>query len=66
MGDTFCINCVLFTMDEFKRHLYLNYFNGLNPSPRIPMKFKSSSVDPVQGNNFPHKIFGQNDVRGHN
>ena len=29
MGDTFYTNFVLFTMDEFKCHLYLYYFNGL-------------------------------------
>ena len=49
MGDNFCPNSVPFTMDEFERNLYLSYFNGLNPPPRIQMKFKSISADPVQG-----------------
>ena len=52
-------------MDLFEHHLYLYYFNGINPYPRIQMKFKSSSADPVQGNDFPHKSFGHNSVRQH-
>ena len=30
MGDTCYPNFVPFTMDEFERHLYIYYFNGLN------------------------------------
>ena len=63
MGDTCYSNFVLFVMGEFERHLYLYYFNGLNPSPRIHINFKSISADPVQGNYFLHKVFGCNAVR---
>ena len=52
MGDTCYPNFLPFTMDEFERHLYIYYFNGLNPSPRIHMKFISRSAYPVQGDNF--------------
>ena len=38
-------------------------FHGLNPSQRIHMKFKYSSVDPVQGKKFLHKMFGRNNLR---
>ena len=62
-GDTCYPIFLLFTMDEFERHLYLYYFNGLNPSPRIKKKFKSIIVYPVKGNNFLHNLFCQNDVR---
>ena len=55
MGDTCYPYFVIFMMDEFERHLYIYYFNYLNPSQRIHMKFKSSSYDPVQGNNFLKK-----------
>ena len=54
MGDTFYTNFVPFTMDEF---------NGLNPSRRIQMDFKSSSADPVQDNDLLHKTFVHNSMR---
>ena len=57
IGDTLYPNFLPFKMDEFDRHLYIHYFNDLKPSPRIQMKFNSSSADPVQGNNFLSKIF---------
>ena len=50
-------------MDEFERNLYLYYFNGLNPSPRINIKFKSSSADNGQENDFLHRYLVQNVVR---
>ena len=62
MGNTCYPNFVTFSMDEFDRHLYLYRFNGLTPYLRIHMKFKYSSVDHVQDNNFMHKIFGPNAV----
>ena len=56
MGDTCYPNFVLFTMDEFERNLYLYYLNGLKPSPRIEMNFKSRSADPEQVNDFLYKV----------
>ena len=38
-------------MYDFEQHLYFYYSNGLNPSPRIEMKIKTSSDDPLQVNN---------------
>ena len=63
MGDTCYPNFVPFMMDEFEIHLYIHYFNCLNPSLRIQMKFKYSIIDTVKGNNFMHNCFGHNDVR---
>ena len=65
MGDTYYPNCVLFTMDEFERNLYLYYFNGVNPSLSIDIKFKHISVDTMQGKYFLHKGFVSNAVRRH-
>ena len=65
MGDTCYDNFVPFTMDEFERHLYLYYWNGLNPSPRIDTKFNPISAGPVQGNEFLHNYFGRNAPRQH-
>ena len=47
MGDTGYPNFLPFTMDEFERHLYMYYINGLNPYPGIGTKFKCRSADPV-------------------
>ena len=52
MGDTCYPKCLPFKIDEFERRLCLHYFNYINPSTRMEMKFKTSSTDPVQGNNF--------------
>ena len=57
MGDTCYPKFVPFAMDKFEHHLYFSYVNGLNQSPRIQMKFKSGSSDPVQGNYFLHIFF---------
>ena len=65
MGDTCYPNFVPLMMDEFERHLYLYYFNGLKPPPSIQMDFKSISDDPVKDNNFLHKRFFHNYVRRH-
>ena len=61
--DTCYLHFVPFMMDEFEIHLYIHYFNCLNPSLRIQMKFKYSIIDTVKGNNFMHNCFGYNDVR---
>ena len=52
-------------MDNFEHHLYLYYFNSLNSSPKIQMKFKYISADTVQVNNFLHTRFVHNFVRRH-
>ena len=62
MGDTCYPNFVPFTMDEFERHLYMYYINGLNPYPGIGTKFKCRSADPVQGKEFLNNDFGINAV----
>lgn len=54
-----------FDVKEFEKHLYFYYFNGLNPSPRVQMKFKTNDDDPVQGNNFINRVFGSGAGRRH-
>ena len=38
--------------------------HGIDPSPRIGLKFKSPLSDPVNGNYFLNRFMGENDVRG--
>ena len=45
-------------VDNFEKHLYLYYFNGLNPLPRVQMKLISLDQDSVQGITFIHCVFG--------
>ena len=47
-----------FTLAELLRHFGLYLFQGLSPSPQIEMKFKSTTEDPVNGNDFIHRAFG--------
>ena len=56
MGNTCYTNFLPFTIDDFERHLYVYYFNGIKQYPRIEKNFKFSSDGPVQGNNFLHII----------
>ena len=65
MGDTCYPNLVPLTTDEFEQYLYLYHFNVLNPPPRIGMKFKSRSADPLQVNDFLRKTFFCNAVSLH-
>jgi hypothetical protein len=51
--------------DEYKRFLALYVYQGLNPSPRISMKFKPQSEDPLQGSDLCSKIFGVNALARH-
>ena len=52
-----------FNIDEFEKHLYLYYYNGLNLSPQVQMKFRSADV--VQGSKFISDIFGSSAERRH-
>ena len=49
---------VPFLLDEFKKHIALYLFQGLSPSPKVEQKFESSHLDPVNGSDFIHKVFG--------
>jgi len=49
-----------FDIDEYNRFIALYIFQGLNPSPRISMKFNSQVEDPLQGSDLCSKIFGSN------
>lgn len=52
-----------FTPKEIRQYLGLYIWNGLSPSPRVEMKFKSQSDDPVQGCDFINQHFGPNAER---
>jgi hypothetical protein len=52
-----------FTARETRQHLGLYIFNGLSPSPRVEMKFRPQTDDPVHGNDFVYQSFGPNAER---
>ena len=54
-----------FTMQELRQHLGLYILQGLNPSPRVEMKFKSDASDSVHGSNLCFNAFGPNAERRH-
>ena len=43
---------VPFITREFEQYMYLPFFSGLNPSPRVKDKLKTEETDPVQSNPF--------------
>ena len=47
-----------FTLKEIMQWIGLFMHNGLCPSPRVEHKFKNSSKNPINDNDFLHKIFG--------
>ena len=59
MGDTWYPNFNPFKMDDLEWHLYLYYFNCLNPYLKIEMRFNTRSADPVQGNNFLYNYLAE-------
>jgi hypothetical protein len=52
-----------FTVDEIMQFLGLFLLNGLAPSPTLEAKFKCQADDPVFGNDFVHRAFGNNAER---
>lgn len=54
-----------FTITEIKSYVALYILNGLNISPRIEYKSKSSIDGPVNGSDLCHDAFGSNAVRSH-
>lgn len=54
-GDT-CPTWTPFTPREIERHVALHFFQGLNPSPQINMKFLPQRQDPLQGNDLVHRV----------
>ena len=43
-----------------RQHMSLYVLQGLCPSPRVEMKFKSQNKEKVHGNDFVHRSFGPN------
>jgi hypothetical protein len=54
-----------FSMHEIRQHLGLYIFNGLNPSPRVELKFRPSTQDELHGSDFIHNSFGPRAERRH-
>ena len=49
-----------FTTVEIRRFVGLYVIDGVSPSPRVDMKFRPQSEDPVNGNDLCHVVFGNN------
>ena len=54
-----------FTVSEIKKHIVIYIFNGLNISPCVEYKFRSSNDDPVNGSDLCHDSFGKNASKRH-
>jgi hypothetical protein len=54
-----------FAMHEIRQHLGLYVLNGLNPSPRVELKFRSSAQDELHGSDFVRNSFGPGAERRH-
>jgi hypothetical protein len=54
-----------FKPDEYKNFIALYIYQGLNPSPRVSMKFRSQVEDPLQGSDLCSKVFGISGERRH-
>jgi hypothetical protein len=49
-----------FTVKEIRQHLGVYLWHGLAPSPRLEMKFRTATEDPLHGNDFIFKHMGAN------
>ena len=47
-----------FSVKEIRQHLGLYILQGLNPSPRIEMKFKPQREDMIHGSDLIYRSFG--------
>lgn len=54
-----------FSVEEIQQHLGTYILNGLSPAPQIQMKFRSASIDPVNGNDYVANALGVNATRRH-
>jgi hypothetical protein len=54
-----------FSMHELRQHLGLYIFNGLNPSPGVELKFRSSRQDELHGSDFVNNSFAPGAERRH-
>ena len=64
-GKTFYKEFKPFTAHELRQHFGLYIMHGLNPSPRVEMKFKPQRVDAIHGNDYCYHNFGPNAERRH-
>ncbi len=54
-----------FAMHEIRQHIGLYVLNGLNPSPGVELKFRSSAQDELHGSDFVRNSFKPNAERRH-
>ena len=54
-----------FSYQEIEHFIGLYVIQGLNPSPRIEMKFSSQQTDPLQGSDLCFHAFGEDAIRRH-
>jgi hypothetical protein len=54
-----------FSMHEICQHIGLYVLNGLNPSPAVELKFRSSAQDELHGSDFVRNSFGPSAERRH-
>jgi hypothetical protein len=54
-----------FSMHEIRQHIGLYVLNGLNPSPGVELKFRSSAQDELHGSDFVRNSFGPSAERRH-
>ena len=54
-----------FSTHELRQHMGLYVLQGLCPSPRVEMKFRSQQQDKVHGNDFVYRSFGPKAERRH-
>ena len=64
-GETCYKDFKPFGIAELRQHIGLYLWNGISPSPRVEMKFKSQSTDVVHGSDFIYSSFGPNAERRH-
>ena len=54
-----------FSVNEMMKHFAVYLLNGLNPSPHVEYKFRSSIDDPVNGSHLINKAIGECALRRH-
>ena len=50
---------------EMMKHIGVYFLQGVSPAPRVELKMKSQSVDPINGNDMVYQALGSNTERRH-
>ena len=54
-----------FTKPELMSHLLLHILHTMSPSPRVEMKLKSETDDPINGSTLCKEVYGKSGVTQH-